>query len=79
MLVTNKKKKMKPKIILIMGLVQWWKTTLASKLGPLINAKWLNAEGKKKTNDWDFSNEGRRRQSNRMNNFALEYLKKGHQ
>ena len=33
---------------------------------------------KKKANDWDFSKEGRRRQSNRMNKFALEYLKKGH-
>ena len=69
---------MKFKKILIMGLPGAGKTTLASKLVPLINAKWLNAdEVRKKANDWDFSEDGRKRQANRMNNQADNYLKEG--
>ena len=50
--------------ILIMGLPGSGKTTLASKLIKQIKAKWLNAdEIRKEANDWDFSTEGRIRQS----------------
>ena len=48
------------KIILIMGLPGSGKTTLADELGPMLNAKRLNAdEVRKEANDWDFSEEGR--------------------
>ena len=54
-----------------MGLPGSGKTTLANELAPMLNAKRLNAdEVRKKANDWDFSDEGRTRQSNRMKNFA---------
>ena len=44
------------KIILIMGLPGSGKTTLASELAPLTNAKRINAdEVRKEANDWDFS------------------------
>ena len=65
--------------ILIMGLPDAGKTTLASKLVPLIKAKWLNAdEVRKKANDWDFSEEARKRQAKRMADFAEKYKKEGH-
>jgi len=65
--------------ILIMGLPNAGKTTLASKLVPLIKAKWLNAdEVRKKANDWDFSEEARKRQAKRMADFAEKYKKAGH-
>jgi adenylylsulfate kinase len=61
------------KIILIMGLPGSGKTTLAEELAPLLNAKRLNAdEVRKEANDWDFSEEGRKRQAKRMANFALK-------
>ncbi len=61
------------KIILIMGLPGSGKTTLANELAPMLNAKRLNAdEVRKKANDWDFSEEGRKRQSKRMADFALK-------
>jgi len=61
------------KIILIMGLPGSGKTTLAEELAPMLNAKRLNAdEVRKEANDWDFSEEGRKRQSKRMANFALK-------
>jgi adenylylsulfate kinase len=67
------------KKILIMGLPGAGKTTLASRLVPLINAKWLNAdEVRKKANDWDFSDEGRKRQAKRMADLAEKYKKEGH-
>ena len=54
-----------------MGLPGSGKTTLAEELAPMLNAKRLNAdEVKKKANDWDFSEEGRKRQSKRMADFA---------
>ena len=66
------------KIILIMGLPGSGKTTLASNLVPLLNAKWLNAdEVRKEANDWDFSADGRTRQATRMWNKALEFKKQG--
>jgi adenylylsulfate kinase len=61
------------KIILIMGLPGSGKTTLANELAPMLNAKRLNAdEVRKEANDWDFSEEGRKRQSKRMADFALK-------
>ena len=64
--------------ILIMGLPGAGKTTLASKLVKLLNAKWLNAdEVRKEANDWDFSLEGRNRQAQRMVDFANKYTSEG--
>ena len=61
------------KIILIMGLPGAGKTTLAEKLALLVNAKRLNAdEVRKAANDWDFSEEGRKRQARRMADLALK-------
>ncbi len=61
-----------------MGLPGAGKTTLASKLVPLINAKWLNAdEVRKDANDWDFSDEGRKRQAKRMADLAEKLKKQG--
>ena len=66
------------KIILIMGLPGSGKTTLANELGPMLNAKRLNAdEIRKKANDWDFSEEGRKRQSKRMAEFAKKLKEDG--
>ncbi len=66
------------KIILIMGLPGSGKTTLAEELAPLLNAKRLNAdEVRKQANDWDFSEEGRKRQAKRMADFALNLKQKG--
>ena len=61
-----------------MGLPGSGKTTLANELGPLLNAKRLNAdEVRKKANDWDFSLEGRKRQAKRMADLALDLKKDG--
>ena len=61
------------KIILIMGLPGSGKTTLANELGPMLNAKRLNAdEVRKEANDWDFSEQGRLKQSIRMKILALK-------
>ena len=66
------------KIILIMGLPGSGKTTLANELAPMLNAKRLNAdEVRKEANDWDFSEEGRKRQSKRMAEFALKLKENG--
>lgn len=61
--------------ILIMGLPGSGKTTLAEKLFNEIlrdtPAEWVNADDlRKETNDWDFSEEGRRRQALRMRAIA---------
>ena len=54
-----------------MGLPGSGKTYLAERLQPLINAAWYNADVvRKMANDWDFSSEGRIRQSMRMKTFA---------
>ena len=67
------------KKILIMGLPGAGKTTLASKLVPLINAKWLNADDvRKESNDWDFSEEGRKRQAKRMADIAEKLKNQGY-
>jgi len=66
------------KKILIMGLPGSGKTTLASKLVPLLKAKWLNADKvREKANDWDFSPEGRTRQAKRMLKFAEIFIENG--
>ena len=67
------------KKVLIMGLPGSGKTTLASKLVSLLNAKWLNNdEARKAANDWDFSEEGRIRQAKRMADFSEKYKREGH-
>jgi adenylylsulfate kinase len=68
----------KKKKILIMGLPGAGKTTLASKVVPLLKAKWLNAdEVRKEANDWDFSDEGRKRQAKRMAEKAEKFKQDG--
>ena len=57
--------------ILVMGLPGSGKTYLAQRLAPLLEAAWYNADKvREMANDWDFSDEGRTRQSNRMRSFA---------
>ena len=61
-----------------MGLPGAGKTTLANELAPMIKAKRLNAdEVRKAANDWDFSEEGRKRQAKRMAEFALKLKEEG--
>ena len=61
-----------------MGLPGAGKTTLAEKLAPKLNAKRLNAdEVRKAADDWDFSEEGRKRQAKRMAEFALKLKREG--
>jgi len=65
--------------ILVMGLPGSGKTTLASKIVPLINAKWLNADKvRQEANDWDFSINGIERQAKRMSDFANKLKKDGY-
>ena len=66
------------KIILVMGLPGAGKTTLANELAKLIESKRLNAdEIRRAANDWDFSEEGRTRQSKRMFEVALKLKNEG--
>ena len=66
------------KIILIMGLPGAGKTTLANELATLIKSKRLNAdEIRRAANDWDFSEEGRKKQSKRMSEAALKIKSEG--
>ena len=61
-----------------MGLPGSGKTTLANELGPMLNAKRLNAdEVRKAANDWDFSEEGRKRQAKRMAEHAIKLKGEG--
>ena len=56
-----------PQRVLIMGLPGAGKTTLAQALQARLNCAWFNAdEIRARYNDWDFSTEGRVRQSKRM-------------
>ena len=66
------------KIILIMGLPGAGKTTLANELEKLIESKRLNAdEIRRAANDWDFSDEGRKRQAKRMADAAIKLKNEG--
>ena len=66
------------KIILVMGLPGAGKTTLANEFAKLIKSKRLNAdEIRRAANDWDFSEEGRTRQSKRMYEVALKLKNEG--
>jgi len=57
--------------ILIMGLPGAGKTHLAKRLQIHLNCAWYNADKvREMANDWDFSDAGRRRQSERMNTLA---------
>ena len=61
-----------------MGLPGAGKTTLANEIAPYLNAKRLNAdEVRKAANDWDFSEEGRKKQSKRMSELALKLKNEG--
>ena len=62
-----------------MGLPGSGKTTLASELATLIDAKRINAdEVRKEVNDWDFSEEGRKKQSIRMAKIAMKKKEEGY-
>ena len=57
--------------VLVMGLPGSGKTYLTERLVPLLNAAWYNADKlREMSNDWDFSDAGRTRQSIRMRTFA---------
>ena len=57
--------------ILVMGLPGSGKTYLAERMQPILKAAWYNADKvREMANDWDFSPEGRIRQSLRMKNLA---------
>ena len=61
-----------------MGLPGAGKTTLANELAKLIESKRLNAdEIRRAANDWDFSEEGRTRQSKRMSEVAIKLKNEG--
>ena len=58
--------------ILIMGLPGAGKTHLAKRLQVHLNCAWYNADKvREMANDWDFSDAGHRRQSERMNTLAM--------
>ena len=62
-----------------MGLPGSGKTTLASELVPLLKAKWINNDKvRRAANDWDFSEEARKRQAKRMADLAEKYSKEDH-
>ena len=61
-----------------MGLPGSGKTTLSQELAPMLNATRLNAdEVRKEANDWDFSEQGRKRQAKRMAELALKLKEEG--
>ena len=54
-----------------MGLPGSGKTYIAERMQPILNAAWYNADKvREMANDWDFSPQGRIRQSLRMKNLA---------
>ncbi len=74
----EKKSSKNRKKILVMGLPGAGKTYLSKILCNKLNAKWINADiTRRKFNDWDFSKDGRRRQSKRMRELAENYNKQG--
>ena len=61
-----------------MGLPGAGKTTLANELATLIKTKRLNAdEVRRAANDWDFSEEGRKKQAKRMSDTAIKLKSEG--
>lgn len=57
--------------ILIMGLPGSGKTYISERLSKHLECAWYNADKvREMANDWDFSDEGRLRQSQRMKTFA---------
>jgi adenylylsulfate kinase len=57
--------------VLVMGLPGSGKTWLSVRLQKTLNCAWYNADAiRKMANDWDFTPEGRNRQSMRMRNLA---------
>ena len=57
--------------ILVMGLPGSGKTYLAERMQPILKSAWYNADiVREMAKDWDFSPEGRIRQSLRMKNLA---------
>ena len=57
--------------ILVMGLPGSGKTYLSERLQPLLESAWFNADKvRSMAGDWDFSEEGRLRQSLRMKSIA---------
>jgi adenylylsulfate kinase len=64
--------------ILICGLPGSGKSTLAKSLSEELGAYWLNADAvRTEYNDWDFSEEGRMRQADRMKFLADTLVKAG--
>ena len=54
-----------------MGLPGSGKTYLTERMQPLLKSAWYNADKvREMANDWDFSDEGRKRQAMRMRSFA---------
>ena len=68
--------------ILIMGLSGSGKTFLSKLLQKELSCAWYNADNlREMANDWDFSDEGRKRQSHRMKalaDFEKENGRKGY-
>jgi len=63
------------KKILIMGLPGSGKTTLAKLLVPMFNAVWLNADKvREEAKDWDFTEQGRMRQAERMRLLSVKAI-----
>jgi len=69
---------MKPLRILVMGLPGSGKTYFSQKLTEKMGCAYFNADKlRKMSNDWDFSNEGRMRQSRRMKTYSMFEKKNG--
>ena len=64
--------------ILVMGLSGSGKTFLSKLLQKELSCAWYNADNlREMANDWDFSEEGRKRQSKRMADFAIKMKQDG--